>query len=68
MTKINAEYSLTNLIECLELLQDAKNGNNGFLYNAGIKWLINRVKKNNELTTPDREEFHRKFYLNMKNK
>ena len=64
---IKAEYTLTNVADCLEMLQDAINPNNAVLYHAGIRWIIKRIRIG-ELTIADREEFHRKFYLQMKNR
>jgi len=65
---IKAEYSLFNVIECMKLLEDARNPNNGFIINMGYKWIREHLEETNELTTADREKFHKKFYLEAKNK
>jgi len=65
---LKAEYSLSNVQECLSMWLDSSGTTQTHLRVRAIKWLNNKLKENNELSTPDREEFHNKFYLEMKNK
>jgi hypothetical protein len=64
---LDSKYTLSNTLDCLEMLQDAVNPNNRVLYDAGIQWIIKRLRIG-EISIGDREEFHRKFYLQMKYK
>ena len=34
----------------------------------GYKWIREHLEETGELTTADREKFHKKFYLEAKNK
>lgn len=61
------ELSLSNTLECLKLLQDAKNPNNSVLYYQGINWIIDTLESGG-IMTAQREEFMQDYYLQMKNK
>jgi hypothetical protein len=65
---IKAEYSLSNVQDCLSMWLDSCGTTQTHLKVRAIKWLHVKLKENDELTTVDREEFHTKFYLEMKNK
>lgn len=64
---IKAEYSLDNVVECMSLCEDMHNPNNAIIVNAAYKWIRTTLAIKGELTTEDREYFHRKFYLQGKN-
>ena len=64
---IKAEYSLHNIVECMLLCEDMRNPNNGFIVNSAYKWIREKIERNGELTTEDRENFMKKFYHQAKN-
>jgi hypothetical protein len=65
---IKAEYSLSNVEDCLSMWLDCSGTSQTHLQTKAIKWMALKLRENGEFTTPDREEFLNKFYLQMKNK
>lgn len=65
---METKKQLKYIADCMKLLEDARNPNNGFIINMGYKWIREHLEETGELTTADREKFHKKFYLEAKNK
>jgi hypothetical protein len=64
---IKAEYTLVNVVECMRLCEDARNPINAFIINSAYRWIREKLERNGELTTSDRERFMEKFYNQAKN-
>jgi hypothetical protein len=65
--QIKAEYTLVNVVECMRLCEDARNPINSFIINSAYRWIREKLERNGELTTSDREKFMEKFYNQAKN-
>jgi hypothetical protein len=64
---IKAEYTLANVVECMRLCEDVRNPINSFIVNYAYRWIREKLERNGELTSSDRERFMEKFYHQAKN-